>query len=512
MIRRPLGADCDVVIGGVLPRSVRLAVAYMVANLERPSGPQTLAAVSGVAERTLHAQFKSFVGCPPMRHFLALRLDAARDALTDPSRSVTAVATRFGFHHLGRFSVSYRARHGEAPSETLRRVRDPERRRCVALQQHDRPIIAIPPVSFASTDVIARELAAALRDLIATGLARVALIASDGLASTARYRVISRVMRASGMMRVTIRIIEAATGRQLWGDVVEGATEDSFGVITAAANKLVRAQNTAVREAEIDRAWQLPIADLQTRDLTLRALRLGFMTNMTTAAQALELLNRAMTIDPEAALPVAMAAWCHAQIITFQGDANISWRRTEAARLASLAGVLDPDDALVLTLRGALHTMIGELAVGGALVARALARDPTSGFAWQRAGWHQTFAGNPERAIHHFRRAIQLDAKNQEAHGLIGIGTAHFEAGRYAEAARDKCLAIRKFPDKVWANRTLAVSLARIGETTAAREALLAFRRYAPNVTIGQVMDAVPFSSDFRARLANGLDGLGLPA
>jgi hypothetical protein len=84
--------------------------------------------------------------------------------------------------------------------------------------------------------------------------------------------------------------------------------------------------------------------------------------------------------------------------------------------------------------------------------------------------------------------------------------------GCYAEAAQAKIWAIRDAPDKNWANRTLAVSLARVGETTAAREALLAFRRYAPDVTIVQVMKAVPFSADFQMRLANGLDDLGLPA
>ena len=35
--------------------------------------------------------------------------------------TVTQVAERWGFHHLGSFAVEYRKRWGEAPSETLRR-------------------------------------------------------------------------------------------------------------------------------------------------------------------------------------------------------------------------------------------------------------------------------------------------------------------------------------------------------------------------------------------------------
>ena len=57
-----------------------------------------------------------------MAFYRAQRFAAARHALlrSDPRRStVTAVATRFGFCHLGRFSVEYRERFEELPSTTL---------------------------------------------------------------------------------------------------------------------------------------------------------------------------------------------------------------------------------------------------------------------------------------------------------------------------------------------------------------------------------------------------------
>jgi len=47
----------------------------------------------------------------------------ANEALrrSDPARvTVSAVAHRWGFAHLGRFASAYRARFGESPSVTLR--------------------------------------------------------------------------------------------------------------------------------------------------------------------------------------------------------------------------------------------------------------------------------------------------------------------------------------------------------------------------------------------------------
>jgi transcriptional regulator GlxA family with amidase domain len=61
----------------------------------------------------------------PKALMTAMRLSGARRALLDPTQTttVTAVALRWGFLEFGRFSMQYRQRYGEVPSETLRRAR-----------------------------------------------------------------------------------------------------------------------------------------------------------------------------------------------------------------------------------------------------------------------------------------------------------------------------------------------------------------------------------------------------
>ncbi len=51
-------------------------------------------------------------------------MERARQALLgpEPASSVTGIALDWGFAHLGRFSVEYRERFGECPSQTLRRA------------------------------------------------------------------------------------------------------------------------------------------------------------------------------------------------------------------------------------------------------------------------------------------------------------------------------------------------------------------------------------------------------
>ncbi|SFF90692.1 AraC-type DNA-binding protein [Blastococcus tunisiensis] len=104
------------------PRHVRRAMDLMV---ERPDDPLTttdLADAAGVSVRTLQAAFHSHVGMSPMEFLRDVRLERVHRELADGGAhtTVTAVALRWGFGHLGRFAVAYRRKYGRSPSDTLR--------------------------------------------------------------------------------------------------------------------------------------------------------------------------------------------------------------------------------------------------------------------------------------------------------------------------------------------------------------------------------------------------------
>ncbi|ABM13177.1 transcriptional regulator, AraC family [Mycolicibacterium vanbaalenii PYR-1] len=85
----------------------------------------SLAAAVHMSVRSIQQGFRSELGMSPMAFVRERRLERVHEELADAIPSdgvtVTAVAERWGFHHLGSFAVEYRKRWGEAPSETLRR-------------------------------------------------------------------------------------------------------------------------------------------------------------------------------------------------------------------------------------------------------------------------------------------------------------------------------------------------------------------------------------------------------
>ena len=104
---------------------VRRAEALILTQPERPFTVSSLARAVGLSTRSLSRGFQRLRGYGPMAAVRRARLDRVRlDLLTAaPHESVTSVAMRWGFYHLGRFSGLYAAHFGELPSATRRYAR-----------------------------------------------------------------------------------------------------------------------------------------------------------------------------------------------------------------------------------------------------------------------------------------------------------------------------------------------------------------------------------------------------
>ncbi|GEL24804.1 transcriptional regulator [Pseudonocardia sulfidoxydans NBRC 16205] len=104
------------------PRTVKIAMELMEQQPEHPWTVGELADAAGVGVRALEDGFRRYVGESPTTHLRGIRLEQARKELfaAPPGTTVSEVAYRWGFTHLGRFAGAYARRFGEPPSATLR--------------------------------------------------------------------------------------------------------------------------------------------------------------------------------------------------------------------------------------------------------------------------------------------------------------------------------------------------------------------------------------------------------
>ena len=92
------------------------AVSLMEANLEEPIDPDDLARYVGLSRRQLERLCREYLGCPPTRYYLELRLARARRLLVQTAMPIQEVAVACGFISAPHFSKCYRDFFGLPPS------------------------------------------------------------------------------------------------------------------------------------------------------------------------------------------------------------------------------------------------------------------------------------------------------------------------------------------------------------------------------------------------------------
>jgi len=93
---------------------------YILQELESCINVSSLALKYDISEKTLQKSFKSLFGFTPKQFIRILKLNLAHRDITQGAKTVSEVATKWGFNHLGRFSKEYKKLFGVFPNESLK--------------------------------------------------------------------------------------------------------------------------------------------------------------------------------------------------------------------------------------------------------------------------------------------------------------------------------------------------------------------------------------------------------
>ena len=325
--------------------------------------------------------------------------------------------------------------------------------------RRDRPTVALGPIEAAPEN---GEIARSIADELATALTRAGVSVASQPGS-ARYHLTGDIRGSGRQTRLTFRLIEAETGRHLSAYRSDGALDDDAAPEEHLATRIAAALQPCLRLAEIDRASRKPDADLSPHDLALRAMPHVLSLDADGNARALDLLERAMDRDPDHALATALAAWAYGQRVVYHFAATPIEDRARSAELARKAQAL-AGDATVLAVLGNALTFLHDLDAADLVIRKALSVDGGSAWAWSRSGWIDVYKGDAESAIERFKIALDLAPNDSLAfNSLVGIGCAHFEAGRYLEAARWQQRALIEHPSATWIHRTMCPAYVLVG-------------------------------------------------
>ena len=296
-----------------------------------------------------------------------------------------------------------------------------------------------------------------------------------------RYVLEGSVRQAANRVRITVKLIDAADGAQVWGDRFEDTLEDVFALQDKVALSVAGVLEPAVREAEIRRLSQRPTANMGSYDLYLRAQAVLRTYVWSDIFEAIRLAEQAISLDPEFGLALCLAARCHYLVVLYGWSDDPDAHRRDALALMKRAMRAADDDAYVLGNAAMLSAYLEhDPKTGLALAERACALNPGAAQAWYASGAVRILADQLALAAEHLETSMRLNPIGPERSGaMLFLAMARFQQRRFEDAAALAQELYRHFENPTGC-AILAASCGHLGQRDAAREALANYQRLSP--------------------------------
>jgi TolB-like protein len=401
------------------------------------------------------------------------------------------------------------------------------------LPAHDKPSLAVLPFQNMSGDPEQDYFADGIVEEITTAIARLPWLFVIARNSSftykgravdvrqvarelgVRYVLEGSVRKAGNRVRLTGQLIDTATASHIWADRFDGALDDIFELQDQMASSVVGAIEPRLRLSEMERATRKPTERLDAYDLYLRALAQTQKFTEQGIGEAIDLLERALAIDPLYAPAAAMIGRCRyfqfCQAWGSLSDAKIA----EGVALAKQAMEVGKDDPETLSMAAlTLSIFAGDHATATKAAQRALALNPNCVHGWMMSGWNLAFLNRPGPAIEALEHAIRLSPLDPLSYLFTTALTfAYSVAGQYEEAVEWADRALQEQPRFVIPVRLKTALCAHLDRTQDARECLARLLELQPGLTITKYKTAaaVWFSPEFLAWYLTGLRKAGLP-
>ncbi len=328
-----------------------------------------------------------------------------------------------------------------------------------------------------------------------------------------RYAVEGSVRRVGERVRITTQLVETDTANHIWSTRVDGAVSDLFDLQDKVAAEVASAIQPSIRRVEVERARSKRPETMAAYDLVMRALPHLWAHRMAENPQAIAFLTRALELEPNYGLAAALSAWAHGQQVAYNWATDVAAERAEGERLIELAAQTAGDDPTALAaLASGMMQLGSDVQQAVILAQRALKLDPNHAWASMRLGYGLVYLGRPEEGLEAFEQAARLSPLDPFAFNVhLGMGLAHFSAGRPDKAIDMARQALAERPGLTWPYRDLATYYAATGKIDQAKDALQKFAYLRPAMTAATLRDNLRFMQPaLLDRYVGGLQQAGL--
>ena len=385
-----------------------------------------------------------------------------------------------------------------------------------------RPVLAVMPLANLSADVD-EYFADGLTEDIITNLARfrdLRVIAGastrqiKGLALPPReicerlkagYIVQGSVRRAAGRVRISVQLIDGATGVQLWGDRYDRDMGDIFALQDEVTRTIAATLGVTVQDVALQRALKKTAIELDAYDCLLRARRYTWLLSAEMHAEARELLERAVELDPLSADAHALLA--NVYLGEHRFEMNPQPNPIGRALVHALAATqLDPQNAYARCWLAIVHFFRGENEKFEKEALLAISLNPNDPETLADVGHYLAFMGEFERGTELSRRAQQLNPLHPSWY-FFSFARLHYHQQAYEKVIAD----VQKIglPHFYWTHLLDGASKGQLGRADAG-ESLARIFEIKPNFSARVELQKWNAAPDDLEHILEGLRKAGL--
>jgi TolB-like protein len=328
-----------------------------------------------------------------------------------------------------------------------------------------------------------------------------------------RYVVEGSIRKAADQVRITVQLINARSGLQLWAARFDGALGELFELQDRITAGLVSVIAPKIEQAEIDLVKRKPTDSLGAYDYYLQGLASFHQDTREANDEALRFFGKAVALDRGFAAAYGMAALCYVGRQWKYWMLDPLEEAREAAWLVERAAELGRSDPVALSAAGmALGLIVRDLDRAAVLLDRSLLLNPNFAASWVRSAWVRLFLGQFDLAIEHASRAMRLSPLDPLLVGMqTAIAFAHFCAGRNDQSAAWAEAAVNEQPSFAPALRVQAASSGLLHRMHDVSKALARLREINALVPISELRHFPFREPKYFAQYAEALRKAGYP-
>ena len=324
-----------------------------------------------------------------------------------------------------------------------------------------------------------------------------------------RYVLQGSVRKAGDRIRITAQLVDVNTGGHLWAEKYDRDLKDILALQDEVTQKIVTALAVRLTRDEQELLVRKGTDNVEAYDYTLRGGEYFFRFTKGANAQARQMFETAINLDPEYASAHSWLGWTHWIEWSF-GWSQDPQSLERAFELAQMAIALDDSLPEAHRLLGSVYLWKKRHEQAIAVFEKSIALNPNHADAIRGLGETLYFAGKPEEAIGLIKRAMRLNPKYPVWY-LLNLGHAYFLMGRYEESIAVLKRALIRNPH-VWpAHVYLAASYIALGKEKEARAEAAEIVRINPNFSLETMRQKLPYKEQaVLARLFEGLRKAGV--